>query len=121
MKLTPKLSIIKSLLFTYSIENYDDPERERFIASKNINDEKELTELFDKLTKPEFLSYRPKERQWHIDTLHHYLDTDENFESVFYFLDTYFDYEITNHRQFMKVLLRCLEHYNLDANASESK
>ena len=115
------MSIIRGLLFTYDIENTDDLAREKLISSKDISNEIELIELFDKLTKPEFLSYRPEERQWHIDTLRHYLNTDENFESVFYFLDTYFDDEITNNRQFMKVLLRCLEHYNLDDNASESK
>ncbi|WP_248751490.1 hypothetical protein [Pseudomonas sp. MWU15-20650] len=121
MKLTPKLSILRSLLFTYSIENYDDPEKEHFIASKNVNDETELTELFDKLTKPEFLSYKLEERQWHIDTLLHYLNTDENFDSVFYLFDTYFNDEILDHRQFMKILLRCLQNYTLEIAASELK
>ncbi|AZE61664.1 MULTISPECIES: hypothetical protein [Pseudomonas] len=118
MKLKPDLSILKSLLFTYSIENYDDPERERFIASKNVNDETELAELFEKLTKPEFLSYKIEIQQWHIETLQHYLNIDENFSSVFYLLDTYFDDEITDHRQFMRVLLRCLQHYRLETDAS---
>jgi hypothetical protein len=73
MKLTPELSILKSLLFTYSIENYDDSERERFIASKKINNETELAELFEKLTKPQFISYKLEIQQWHIETLQHYL------------------------------------------------
>ena len=118
MKLTPELSILRSLLFTYSIENYDDPERERFIASKNINNETELADLFEKLTKPEFLSYKLEIQQWHIETLQHYLNTDENFNSVFYLLDTYFDDEITDHRQFMSVLLRCLQNYTTEATTS---
>ncbi|AVE04323.1 hypothetical protein CYL20_07120 [Pseudomonas palleroniana] len=111
MKLNPKLSIIQSLLFTYSIENYDDPKRESFIASKNINDATELCELFDKLTKPEFTSYKREERQWHIDTLRHFLETEENFNSVFYLFDTYFNDEIMDNRAFMKTLLKCLERY----------
>jgi hypothetical protein len=57
MKYHPKLSILRSLLFTYNIENLDDSEREIFIASKNINNDEELIELFDQLTKPDFLTY----------------------------------------------------------------
>lgn len=112
MKYQPKLSILRSLLFTYNIENLDDSEREIFIASKNINDDKELIELLDKLTKPEFIKYKRDEREWHINTLQHFLNTDENFESVFYLFDTYFNDEITDKRQFMKVLLDCLGKYN---------
>ncbi|WP_315338651.1 hypothetical protein [Pseudomonas grimontii] len=112
MKYQPKLSILRSLLFTYNIENLDDSEREIFIASKNINDDKELIELLDKLTKPEFIKYERDEREWHINTLQHFLNTDENFESVFYLFDTYFNDEITDKRQFMKVLLDCLGKYN---------
>jgi len=114
MKRPPKLSILRSLLFTYCIENYDDPERETFIVSKNINDEKELSELFDGLTKPEYLSYKPEERQWYIDTLNHFLDTSENFESVFYLFDTYFDDEIADKRKFMTTLLKCLTRYQTE-------
>jgi len=34
MKRKPSMSIIRGLLFTYDIENTDDLERERLIASK---------------------------------------------------------------------------------------
>lgn len=119
MKFTPNLSILRSLLFTYSIENFDDPEREIFIASKNINDDKELSELFEKITKPEFIGYRSEERQWYIDTLQHYLKTDETFDSVFYLFDTYFDDEILDNRNFMKVLLECLTEYNIEIRESD--
>ncbi|WP_350616503.1 hypothetical protein [Pseudomonas sp. HY7a-MNA-CIBAN-0227] len=120
MKLLPKLSILRSLLFTYNIENTDDPERERLIVSKNINDDRELAELFDQLTKPEFISYKAKERLWHIDTLKHFLKTDENFDSTFYLFDTYFDVEIIDQRQFMKILLECLMRYHVEATESKS-
>lgn len=120
MKLLPKLSIIRSLLFTYSFDNYDDPDRERFIVSKNVNDDKELSELFDKLTKPEFLHYKKEEREWYINTLEYFLKTDENFDSVFYLFDTYFDDEITDQRQFMKILLECLARYHAEAMQNES-
>ncbi|MEB0107808.1 hypothetical protein [Pseudomonas sp. MH9.3] len=114
MKYQPKLSIIRSLLFTYSFENYDDVERELFITSKNINSNKELSELFDGLTKPDFISFEPARRKWYIDTLNHFLSTDEDFESVFHFFDTYFDDEIIDKRQFMHVLLECLERYEAE-------
>ncbi|MCF5054678.1 hypothetical protein GIW50_09935 [Pseudomonas syringae] len=119
MNLSPKLSILKSLLFTYCIENYEDHERESFIVSKNVNDDKELSELFDSLTKPEYLSYGPEERQWHIDTLQYFLGTDESFESVFYLFDTYFDDEIIDKRQFMRVLLECLSRYQIEVMESD--
>ncbi|RQO49491.1 hypothetical protein [Pseudomonas sp. KBW05] len=112
MKKGPNLEILKGLLFTYSIENTEDREREEIIVSKDINNKTELSELFDTLTKPEFLSYRKDEQEWFIDTLQHYLSTDENFESVFYLLDTYFEQEINNKREFMKVLLNCLKSYS---------
>jgi len=82
MRHKPRLSILRSLLFTYNIENLDDHERENFITSKNVNDEKELSELFDELTKPEFASYGYLERKWHIDTIDYFLRTDESFESI---------------------------------------
>ena len=69
MRKAPSMSIIRGLLFTYDIENTDDLERERFISSKNINNEKELTELFDELTKPDFLSYTKPEQEWFIDSI----------------------------------------------------
>lgn len=114
MRHSPKLSIIRSLLFTYCIENYDDHERESIIVSKNINDDRELSELFDILTKPEYLSYKTDERQWHIDTIQYFLKRDEGFESVFDLFDTYFDDEIIDKRQFMKVLLQCLIRYQTE-------
>lgn len=116
MALQPRLSIIRSLLFTYSIENFDNAERERFIASKNVNNEAELSELFDKLTKPEFISYTAEQRQWHIDTLRYFLSTNENFNSTFYQFDTYFDDEIFDKRKFMSTLLNCIIQYDLEVN-----
>lgn len=117
MKLKPCLSITQGLLFTYCIENSKNQERELFIASKNINDKEELKELFDTLTKPEFMLYQQQERQWHIDTLQHFLKTEESFESVFYLFDTYFEDEILDKREFMKVLFECLVHYDTEATA----
>ena len=112
MILRPKLSIIRSLLFTYSIENFDNANRERFIASKNINNEKELSELFEKLTKPEFILYSLEQRQWHIDTLKYFLSTEENFDSTFEHFDTYFDDDIVDKRALMRTLLTCLNEYH---------
>ncbi|NWC95899.1 MULTISPECIES: hypothetical protein [unclassified Pseudomonas] len=118
MKLKPKLSIIRSLLFTYNIENTKDLEREEIIVSKDVNDDKQLAELFDELTKPEYILYNNEERQWYIDTLEHFLNTAETFDSIFYLFDTYFDEEIFDQRQFMRVLLGCLIRYQAEATES---
>lgn len=112
MKKKPNLAILQGLLFTYSIENTKNLEREETIVSKDINNETELSELFDNLTKPEFLSYRECEQIWFIETIEYYLSIDEDFESVFYLFDTYFEDDITNKRDFMRVLLKCLKNYN---------
>ncbi|AZF48268.1 hypothetical protein C4J84_2900 [Pseudomonas sp. R11-23-07] len=120
MKLKPSLSIIQGLLFTYCIENTTSADREELITSINVNNHEELTGLFNELTKPEFIRYKRDEREWHINTLQHFLSTDENFESVFYLFDTHFNDEITDKRQFMKILLDCLNRYNLEAGEHES-
>ena len=114
MKIKPRLSSIQGLLFTYCIENARNPGREELIAFTDVNNSKELKELFDKLTRPEFIRYKYEERQRHIHTLEYFLDTDEKFEGVFYLFDTYFKDKIFDKRQFMKVLLECLKRYNLE-------
>ncbi|KQV10347.1 hypothetical protein ASC74_13050 [Pseudomonas sp. Root329] len=116
MKRLPKLSILRGLLFLFDIDNVDSDERERIIVSKNVNDEIELAELFDILMKPEFASYSDSDRQWYIDTLIHYLEVDENFDSVFDKITTYFDDEVEDRRRFMRVLLECLLRYQVDDN-----
>ncbi|QJI14007.1 MULTISPECIES: hypothetical protein [unclassified Pseudomonas] len=117
MKIKPSLSTIQGLLFTYCIENTRNPDREELIALTDVNNSKELKDLFDKLTRPEFIRYKHEERQRHIQTLEHFLNTEETFEAVFCLFDTYFNDEIIDKRQFMKVLLECLIRYNLEANA----
>ena len=111
MENKPSMSIIRGLLFTYDIETTDDPEREKLIASKNINDEKELLELFDELTKPEFLSYTKIEQEWFIDSIAHYLSINDSFDAVFKVMATYFSAPTNNQREFMQVLLDRLKYY----------
>lgn len=112
MNRKPDLKILQGLLFTYCTENTKNLTREEIIASKNINNKTELAELFDTLTRPEFLSFREDEQQWFIETIQHFLSTEENFESVFYLFDTYFEDDIISKRDFMEVLLKCLKNYN---------
>lgn len=114
----PSMSIIRGLLFTYDIENTDDLEREARIASADVNDEKELTELFDDLTKPEFLIYTTSEQDWFITSIEHFLAVSDNFDDVFKRMTTYFSAEIVDQREFMRVLLRCLQHYKIESDAS---
>ncbi|WLH04490.1 hypothetical protein [Pseudomonas lurida] len=116
MNKKPDLEILQGLLFTYSIENTKDLKREEIIVSKDINNETELSELFDELTKPDFLSYREDEQEWFIETIQHFLSANNDFESVFYLFDTYFEDNIIDKRGFMKILLNCLKKYQEDAN-----
>ncbi|MGR2708710.1 hypothetical protein [Pseudomonas sp. AU10] len=111
MKNKPSMSIIRGLLFTYDIENTDDLEREKIIASKDINDERELSELFDELTKPEFLLYTKIEQEWFIDSIDHYLSINDSFDAVFKTMTTYFSTPVNNQREFMQILLSRLKHY----------
>lgn len=114
MKRQPKLSILRGLLFLFDIDNIDDVEREEIIVSKNVNDEVELAELFDMLMRPEFTAYSDSDREWYIDTLIYYLGLEENFNSVFDKLTTYFDDKVEDQRKFMHVLLECLLRYQAE-------
>lgn len=105
------MSIIRGLLFTYDIENTDDLERERLIASKDINNEIELIELFDELTRPEFLSYTKTEQEWFIASIAHFLDKNDSFDAIFKTMATYFSAPVNNQRKFMQVLLTSLKLY----------
>lgn len=111
MKEKPSMSIIRGLLFTYDIENTDDLERERCISSKNINSEAELIELFDELTKPEFLLYTEPEQEWFIESIEHFLSTDNSFDAVFKTMTTYFSEPVIDQKKFMQTLLSRLRHY----------
>nr|WP_237151372.1 hypothetical protein [Pseudomonas sp. ADAK18] len=106
--------MLRGLLFAYNIENIKDLEREEIIVSKNVNCRKELTKLFDTLTKPEFFTYTHEEQKWFIDTINHYLSVDESFDSVFYLFDTYFEDETIDRREFMSVLVECLIRYQIE-------
>ncbi len=111
MKKPPSMSIIRGLLFTYDIENTDDLERESFTSSKDINNEKELTELFDRFTKPDFLSYTKPEQEWFIESIEHFLAADDSFDAVFKTMATYFSESVTDQKKFMQTLLSRLKYY----------
>ncbi|MNF93267.1 hypothetical protein D3C84_759370 [compost metagenome] len=85
---------VRGLLFIFDIENTRDINREEIIVSKDVNDDRELSELFDVLLKPEFFDYGEKERQRLIDTLVYFLDCGDTFDEVFKKMDTYFDDEV---------------------------
>lgn len=85
---------IRSLLFVFDIENTRDLKMEEIIVSRDVNDEQELTELFDVLMHPEFFIYSKKERKLLIDTLVHFLDCGDSFDGVFSKIDTYFDGDV---------------------------
>ena len=115
MKKKPSMSIIRGLLFTYDIENTDDLERESLICSKDINNEKDLNELLDELTKPEFLSYTKSEQEWFIDSIEHYLSINDSFDAVFKTMTTYFPKPVSDQQNFMQTLLKKLKQYaNID-------
>ncbi|MFT0476733.1 hypothetical protein ACMSI6_22850 [Pseudomonas antarctica] len=110
------MEIIRGLLFTYDIENTDNLEREKLISSKNPNNEKELIEIFDALTKPEFLDYTALEQKWFISSIKHYLSNNDNFDAIFKTMATYFNPPITHQQSFMQTLLSRLKKYNKQKN-----
>lgn len=116
MKAKPNMSVLRSLLFVFDIENTRSEEREEIIVSKDVNDDFELAELFDVLLRPDFLVYRSDERQWFVDALQYYLNAGDDFNEVFTRMDTYFDDDIHDQRRFMKVLLSCLRQYQSEGN-----
>jgi hypothetical protein len=56
------LHCIWGLLFVFSIENTNDVALEEIITSKNVNDDEELSQLFDLLIRPDFYVALQKSR-----------------------------------------------------------
>ena len=111
MKNSYDIADIRSLLFVFDIENTNDEVREEIITSKNVNDDRELAELFDILMRPEFLVYTERERESLINTIAYFLHEDDSFDRVFGKMTTYFDDEVIDQKKFMEVLLMCLQRY----------
>jgi hypothetical protein len=111
MKKTYEIVDIKNLLFVFDIENTTDVERERLIVEKNVNDSRQLKELFDTVLRPEFCEYTDAEQESLINTVEHFLERNDNFDRVFNRMTTYFDEEITDRSSFMRLLLECLTRY----------
>lgn len=93
-------------------------EREEIVVSKNVNDDKKLAELFDALLRPEFFIYSEQERISLIETLSYFLEVGNSFDEVFSKMDTYFDDDVKDQRQFMTVLINCLERYQNQGNGN---
>ncbi|WP_213940082.1 hypothetical protein [Pseudomonas sp. dw_612] len=110
---------IRGLLFVFDIENTHDLGREKIIVSKNVNDDKELAELFDALLRPEFFIYSEQERILLIETLSYFLEMENSFDEVFSKMDTYFDDDVKDQRQFMTVLINCLNRYQSQGNSNK--
>lgn len=115
MKNTYDLHDVWGLLFVFSIENTHDVVREEIIASKNVNDDEELGQLFDILIRPEFLFHSSQEQVLLINTLSYFLENGDSFDRVFLNLDTYFDDVVNDQRQFMRVLLTSLMRYQAES------
>jgi hypothetical protein len=120
MKNKYKIVDIKNLLFVFDIENTRSDEREKIIVSKDVNNDKELAELFDALLKSEFLDYTTQEQVSLTETVAHFLNEDDNFDRVFGRMTTYFDEDVIDQRRFMRVLLSCLRRYQLESSCSET-
>lgn len=114
MNKKPDLNIFRSLFFVFDIDNPDNDSgiRQDIMVSKNINDTRELSELFDTMLRPEFLAYTPEARERCIKTLEFFLNTDENFDFLFDKITTYFNDDIEDQRHFMQTLHQCLKRYN---------
>ena len=114
MKKSYNIEIIRGLLFVFDIENADDEEREVIIASKDVNDDKELAELFDLVLRSEFFEYQQKGRGAMVSTISYFLNQNDNFDRVFERMTTYFDDKVVDQTRFMKVLLGCLQRYQME-------
>lgn len=110
------LHCVWRLLFVFSIENTNDVAREEIITSKNVSDDKELSQLFDLLIRPDFLCHSSKEQILLIDTLAYFLGCDDSFDRVFLNLDTCFDQKVEDQRRFMRVLLASLTKYRAESS-----
>ncbi|WP_434703466.1 hypothetical protein J3P85_21545 [Pseudomonas sp. Z1-12] len=115
MRLGYDLHDVWGLLFVFSIENTHDVAREEIITSKNVNDDEELGQLFDFLIRPEFLFHSPKDKILLINTLGYFLENGDSFDRVFLNLDAYFDDDVNDQRQFMRVLLASLMIYQAES------
>ena len=111
MKNSYEIVDVKNLLFVFDIENTCDVERERLIVEKNVNDPRQLRELFDVLLKSEFNECTDGEQKSFIDTVDHFLRVDDNFDRVFNRMTTYFNEEVKDRPSFMRILLECLTKY----------
>lgn len=116
MKSLYDIEDIRGLLFVFDIENTDDEVREELITSKNVNDDQELAELFDLLLKPEFFAYKQRGRENLINTVAYFIDQDDSFDRVFERMTTYFDNDVADQTRFMKVLLECLQRYEMEGD-----
>ncbi|WP_130907328.1 hypothetical protein [Pseudomonas sp. Sample_16] len=116
MKNSYNIEIVYGLLFVFDIENTDNEEREALIASKNVNDDKELVELFDLVLRSEFFAYKQKGREMLVDTIAYFINENDNFDRVFERMTTYFDDDVVDQSRFMKVLLGCLKRYQLEGS-----
>lgn len=114
MTLASDMVVLRSLLFVFDIENTVSDAREAFIASKNVNCEVELVQLFDVLLKSDFLTFKFCEREWFIDKLSFYLAENNGFDEIFSKITTYFDDDVKDRRLFMRVLLKCLMKYQAE-------
>lgn len=66
------------------------------------------------MLRPEFFAYAMRERESLINTVAHFLDINDSFDRVFDKMTTYFDDEVVDQREFMKILLVCLRRYQQD-------
>jgi hypothetical protein len=99
MKKSYNIEIIRGLLFVFDIENADD---------------KELAELFDLVLRSEFFEYQQKGRETIVSTISYFLNQNDNFDRVFERMTTYFDDKVVDQTRFMKVLLGCLQRYQME-------
>jgi hypothetical protein len=121
MKSKPSMMTLRGLLFVFDIENTQDPKREEIIVSKNINVDAELVELFDALIRPRFSIYQSGGKKKIIDAITYYLAVGDDFDELFRYMDTYFDQGIEDQLHFMKVLLGCLERYQLETKCGSDE
>lgn len=120
MKPKPSIMPLIRLLFVFNVENTRDDEREEIIVSKDVNQDSELSELFDIFLRPEFINCPRGALEEYIGIISYYLSTGDTFDSLFERMALHFDQDIHDQRHFMEVLLRCLKCYQSEVSKNST-
>ncbi|MBC3207997.1 hypothetical protein HU755_14440 [Pseudomonas sp. SWRI111] len=119
MNFKPDISILPGFLFIFDIDYPHSESVEELICWADVNDCSDLSNVFDSVIRPEFLSYSEGDKCWLIETIASCLDENNSFEGVFAKRSLLFSDEIEDARMFMSTLLERLRAYRQETITGE--